>query len=108
MAEQAKAILEVDKLDVVFNSIEIRECEQADITVTLPKPMTSGAKSDGADGECREHLVQNSTEPTSVMGRFLVRVEAFHPIDYDAKRQAHIAHLTTVLRCCAREQARGQ
>jgi hypothetical protein len=33
-----------------FNSPEILACEQADITVTLPKPMTSGAKSDGRLG----------------------------------------------------------
>jgi hypothetical protein len=47
-----RIILGADHLDVVadrgyFNSPEILACEQADITVTLPKPMTSGAKSDG-------------------------------------------------------------
>ena len=30
-----------------FSGEEILACEQAGITVTLPKPMTSGAKSDG-------------------------------------------------------------
>jgi hypothetical protein len=39
----------VEKLDAVadrgyFNSEEIRACEEAGITVTLPKPMTSNAK----------------------------------------------------------------
>jgi hypothetical protein len=34
-----------------FNSTEILACEQADITVTLPKPMTSGAKADGRFGK---------------------------------------------------------
>jgi len=34
-----------------FNSPEILACEQASITVTLPKPMTSGAKSDGRYGK---------------------------------------------------------
>jgi hypothetical protein len=39
----------VDHLDAVadrdyFNSTEILACEQANITVTLPKPMTSGTK----------------------------------------------------------------
>jgi hypothetical protein len=34
-----------------FNSPEILACERADITVTLPKPMTSGAKSDGRFGK---------------------------------------------------------
>jgi hypothetical protein len=33
------------------NGPEILACEQADITVTLPKPMTSGAKSDGRFGK---------------------------------------------------------
>jgi hypothetical protein len=46
----AKAALHT--LDVVadrgyFNGEEILACEQADIAVTLPKPMTSGAKSEG-------------------------------------------------------------
>ena len=49
MALQAKDVLHADHLDAVadrgyFNSTEILACEQADITVTLPKPMTSGAK----------------------------------------------------------------
>ncbi len=52
MAKQAKAALEADKLDVVadrgyFNSEEILACERAGITVTLPKPMTSGSKARG-------------------------------------------------------------
>ena len=56
MASQAKEALHADHLDVVadrgyFNSPEILACEQADITVTLPKPMTSGAKSDGRFGK---------------------------------------------------------
>src|SRR5712664_409836 len=50
IATQAKDVLGADHLDVVadrgyFNSPEILACEQADITVTMPKPMTSGAKS---------------------------------------------------------------
>src|SRR4030081_1969256 len=56
IASQAKAVLGVDRLDAVadrgyFNSPEILACEQADITVTLPKPMTSGAKADGRFGK---------------------------------------------------------
>jgi hypothetical protein len=56
VASQAKAVLGADRLDVVadrgyFNSPEILACEQADITVTLPKPMTSTAKSDGRFGK---------------------------------------------------------
>src|SRR5438105_13612919 len=56
MALQAKDVLHADHLDAVadrgyFNSTEILACEQADIAVTLPKPMTSGAKADGRFGK---------------------------------------------------------
>jgi len=56
IASQAKDVLHSGHLDVVadrgyFNSPEILACEQADITVTLPKPMTSSAKSDGRFGK---------------------------------------------------------
>jgi hypothetical protein len=52
MAKQTKAALEVDDLDVVadrgtFSSEEILACDEAGITVTLPKPMTSGGKAKG-------------------------------------------------------------
>ena len=56
MGKQTKAVLETDKLEVVadrgyFNGEEILACEQADITVTLPKPLRSGAKSQGRFGK---------------------------------------------------------
>jgi hypothetical protein len=56
VAKEAKAMLETESLDVVadrgyFNSPEILACEQAGITVTLPKPMTSGSKSAGRFGK---------------------------------------------------------
>ena len=56
MAKQAKAILQTEELAAVadrgyFNSPEILECAEAGITVTLPKPMTSGAKSQGRFGK---------------------------------------------------------
>jgi Holliday junction resolvasome RuvABC endonuclease subunit len=56
MASQAKEVLQADQLDVVadrgyFNSPEILACDLAKITVTLPKPMTSGAKADGRFGK---------------------------------------------------------
>ena len=56
MAEQTKAALGVEKLDAVadrgyFSGEEILACDQAGITVTLPKPMTSGAKSEGRFGK---------------------------------------------------------
>ena len=34
-----------------FNSPEILACQEAGITVTLPKPMTSGAKAEGRFGK---------------------------------------------------------
>jgi hypothetical protein len=56
MALQAKEALGAEHLDAVadrgyFNSPEILACEQANVTVTLPKPMTSGAKADGRFGK---------------------------------------------------------
>jgi transposase len=56
IAKQAKAALEVEELDVVadrgyFDSEEILACDEADITVTLPKPLTSGAKAQGRFGK---------------------------------------------------------
>ena len=56
MAKQTKAALETDTLDVVadrgyFNSAEILACDEAGITVTLPKPLTSGSKARGRFGK---------------------------------------------------------
>jgi hypothetical protein len=56
VAKQTKDALETESLDVVadrgyFNSAEILACEKANITVTLPKPMTSNAKADGRFGK---------------------------------------------------------
>ena len=56
MAKKARAVLEVERLDVVadrgyFASEEILASEQAGITVTLPKPMTSRAKAEGRFGK---------------------------------------------------------
>ncbi len=56
MAEQARTEMGVETLDVVadrgyYDGEEIKACEDADITVTLPKPMTSGAKAAGRFGK---------------------------------------------------------
>ena len=56
VGKQAKAVLGVDTLEAVadrgyYNSPEILACQEAGITVTLPKPMTSGAKSEGRFGK---------------------------------------------------------
>jgi transposase len=55
-AQAAKEALQVEKLEAVadrgyFNGEEIKACEDAGVTVTLPKPMTSGAKADGRFGK---------------------------------------------------------
>jgi len=52
MAKQAKATLQVENLDAIadrgyFSGTEILACEQAGITVTLPKPMTSHSIAEG-------------------------------------------------------------
>src|SRR5476649_2313633 len=56
VAKEAKATLEVESLDAVanrgyFSSGEILACEEAGITVTLPKPMTSNSKAQGRFGK---------------------------------------------------------
>jgi len=56
MAKQAKAVLQAETLEAVadrgyFSSPEILECHQAGIIVTLPKPLTSGAKAEGRFGK---------------------------------------------------------
>jgi transposase len=56
MAKQAKAALGAETLNAVadrgyYNGEEILACEQAGIAVTLPKPMTSGAKAEGRFGK---------------------------------------------------------
>jgi hypothetical protein len=53
VAEEAKATLKVENLEAVadrgyFNGEEILTCEEAGIMVTLPKPMTSNCKAEGA------------------------------------------------------------
>jgi hypothetical protein len=56
VAKDTKATLEATSLDVIadrgyFSSEQILACEQADIRVMLPKPMTSGAKSESRFGK---------------------------------------------------------
>jgi len=56
IALQAKEVLGVDNLEAVadrgyFSGEEILACDKAAIAVTLPKPMTSGAKSEGRFGK---------------------------------------------------------
>jgi Transposase DDE domain len=56
IAKQAKGVLKTEALEAVadrgyFSSPEILACHEAGITVTLPKPQTSGAKSEGRFGK---------------------------------------------------------
>ena len=56
MSKKTKAALEVEKLDVVadrgyFSSEQILACDEAGVTVTLPKPITSGLKAKGRYGK---------------------------------------------------------
>ena len=56
VGKAAKAVMRTDALEAVadrgyFNSPEILACHEAGITVTLPKPMTSSAKSEGRFGK---------------------------------------------------------
>jgi hypothetical protein len=56
VAKGAKATLQTEKLEAVadrgyFNGEEILACEEAGITVTLPKPMTSNSKAEGRFGK---------------------------------------------------------
>jgi hypothetical protein len=56
VAKETKVTLATESLEVVadrgyFNSEEILACEESGISVTLPKPMTSGAKSEGRFGK---------------------------------------------------------
>ena len=65
VAAQAKAALHADMMEAVadrgyFKGEEIKACDDAGITVTLPKPQTSGAKSEGRFG--KQDFVYRPTE----------------------------------------------
>jgi len=56
IAEQAKAVLQVDKVEAVadrgyFDSQKSLDCNRAGIELTLPKPERSGSKSEGRFGK---------------------------------------------------------
>ena len=61
VAKDAKATLQTEKLEAVadrgyFNGEEILACEEAGITVTLPKPMTSNSKAEGRFGVAEQDV----------------------------------------------------
>jgi transposase len=73
MSKQAKATLGSDSLDVVadrgyFSSTEILACDDAGITVTLPKPQTSGSRAKGrfVKADFRYRADETSAQPASV------------------------------------------
>jgi hypothetical protein len=56
VAQQAKAVLQTDGLDAIadrgyFSGEQILACQNAGITATLPKPMTSNSKAEGRFGK---------------------------------------------------------
>jgi hypothetical protein len=75
-ADPAKEVLGVDKLEAVadrgyFSGEEILACDKAGIAVTLPKPMTSGAKSEGRFGKQEtplSHRRRGFDEATDALG----------------------------------------
>jgi transposase len=77
MAKQAKAVLNSETLEAVadrgyFNSPEILECHEAGVTVTLPKPLTSGAKSEGRFGKQDFAYLRDTDEYRCPAGERLV------------------------------------
>jgi hypothetical protein len=78
VTKEAKTALQTEKLEVVaergyFNGEEILACEEAAMTVTLPKPMTSGAKSEGRFGKqdfvyCLTRMSSRPRWPESASG----------------------------------------
>jgi hypothetical protein len=53
-----------------FNSPEILACHEAGITVTLPKPFTSGAKADGRFRQAGLRLSSGGTSQRCLLERY--------------------------------------
>lgn len=99
MGCQAKQVLRIDKLEAVadhgyYSSTEIRACGDAGIAVTLPKPMTLGAKADGRFG--KQDFVYDAAEdvyhcPAGEKLTPKVATEmALHVLDYNITRVMNI------------------
>jgi hypothetical protein len=100
-AKAAKEALGVEKLEAVadrgyFNGEEIKACDDDGITVTLPKPMTSGAKSEGRFGK------QDFAYPAA---EDVYRCPAGETLKYyyanEEKGQKHRMYWTNACRACA-------
>ena len=66
MAKQAKVVLKTETLEAVadcgyFSSLEILACHEPGVTVTLPKPQTSGANLMGASASGTLPIYQGKT-----------------------------------------------
>jgi hypothetical protein len=101
MAEQTKAVLETDALDVVadrgyYNGDEILACEEAGVTVTLPKPLTSGVMAKGRFGKQDFRYVKDDDEYICPAGERLV-----HHYTNVEKGRTLRRYWTTVCQGCA-------
>jgi hypothetical protein len=70
IACRAKEVFGVDELEAVadrgyFSSVEILTCHQAGITITLPKPITSGIEAKGRFG--KQDLISATRICTAVL-----------------------------------------
>ena len=78
MANQAREEIEAESLTVVadrgyYKGLEILACEQAGITTFVPKPLTSGSKSEGRFGKQDFIYVAASDEYRCPAGQLLTR-----------------------------------
>ena len=77
MAKQAKAVIETEELAVVadrgyYSSKEILACDEAGITVTLPKPVTSNNQAKGLFGREDFHYIAKDDEYRCPAGERLI------------------------------------
>ncbi len=119
VTKEAKTALQTEKLEVVaergyFKGEEILACEEAAMTVTLPKPMTSGAKSEGRFGKqdfvyCLARMSSRPRWPESHQALFKIEKPLISENDRaspprrsrDASTQSIIAQpIPTADNCC--------
>jgi hypothetical protein len=101
MAQQAKAMIETEELEVVadrgyFKSEEILACEEAGITTYLPKPQTSNNQAKGQFGRDDFRYIAQDDEYECPAGERLVQ----HMTTQDKGRAIHL-YWTSRCRYCA-------
>jgi Transposase DDE domain len=100
-AKAAKEAIGTETLEAIadrgyFNGEEIKTCDDAGITVTLPKPMTSSAKADGRFDK-EEFRVSGRGKCLSLSGRR----ETYIPL-YERRKRAELhRYWTNACRNCA-------